>query len=46
MESNVHTPWFQSSKFVNKTFFFGLSISVFCTNSHNRYPSVTDEMFR
>ena len=28
MESNIHTPLFQCSKIVNKTFLFGPSMSV------------------
>ena len=43
MESNVHTLWFQCSKFINKTFFFCLSIGVINTTSHNRYISVKME---
>ena len=31
MESNDHTLWFQCSKFINKTFYCDLSISVSST---------------
>ena len=31
MESNVHTPWFQGSKIINKTHFFCFSVSVINT---------------
>ena len=43
MESNVHTPWFQCSMSINKTFFFCLSISVTNTTSYNGYISVKME---
>ena len=43
MESNVHTPWFQRSKFINKTFFFCLSMSVINTTSYNRCLSAKME---
>ena len=43
MKYNVHTHRFQCSKFINKTFFFCLSISVINTTSYNRYLSVKME---
>ena len=43
MESNVHNTWFQCSKFINRTFFFGLPISVISTNSYNSYLSAKME---
>ena len=41
MESNVHAPWFQGSKIINKTFFFCLSVSVINTTSYNRNSKVS-----
>ena len=45
MESNVHTPWLQCSKIINKMFFFCLSISVINTTSYNRYLSVKNGIY-
>ena len=46
MEYNVHIPWFHCSMFMNKTFFFCISISVINTTSYNGYISAKNGMFR